>query len=413
MESVIAQDIPTAPGGRTATMSEIQISPAGAHDIAFETFGDPAALAHLWRAFETDAAGHVFQTYDYVAAWVRHVAAARGIEPRIVVARAGSGRLLAILPLGVGRRMGVRVLSWLGGDQSDYHCGLFDRAFLAGLHDDPAAAEAFRRAAVAAASAGADVVRFTRQPAAIDGLSNPFAGPGALDHASQAHETRLEGSFEAYYTAKRGKSSRRIDKRKLDKLTSLGPLRLVDATDPGEIRRIMAALVAMKRDSLAARGISDIFGEPGVRDFYEAIAQTAAAGGPAHVAALYCGDDIAACSWGLVHGRRYYYVLHTYAGGEIGRCSPGKHLMYHLMQWAIARGVDAFDFTVGDEPYKAEWCEVSQPLRDTVASLSARGSGLAMALHAGATAKRVIKTTPILWRGAEALRRRLGPVAAG
>jgi CelD/BcsL family acetyltransferase involved in cellulose biosynthesis len=81
--------------------------------------------------------------------------------------------------------------------------------------------------------------------------------------------------------------------------------------------------------------------------------------------------------------------------------------MYQLMQWCIARGIDVFDFTIGDEDFKEQWCEATLPLLDSVAALNPGGAPLALALRSGKAAKRVIKTSPTLRGVAEEVRRRL------
>ena len=52
------------------------------------------------------------------------------------------------------------------------------------------------------------------------------------------------------------------------------------------------------------------------------------------------------------------------------------------MQWSIDRGLKVFDFTIGDERYKRDWCDVTTPLGYAVGGLSIRGKIAAEALVA-------------------------------
>ncbi len=394
------------------TVADREKHGATARATAIDVIHSLDAIELDWRRFETTALGHVFQTFDFVAPWTATVGVDRGMAPFIVVGRDACGAILFILPLGIRPRFGRRQLEWLGGEHADYHCGLFAPRFLATLAE-PGAGNEFCRTIVTLAAGEADLINFIRQPATIDGLPNPFAAYRASRHADDRHETRIGACWETYYRAKRNSSSRRHDRSKLRNLTALGEVRVFDATTPEETDRVMTALFAQKERGLDKRGAAGFFASPAVRDFYSALARNPYPDGPCHVAALECGDDIVAANWGLMRGDRYYYVMHSFCGaGPAGRFSPGRHLMYHLMQWAIARGARIFDFTIGDEDFKARWCEVSQPLYDSVAALGGSSIALAAALRSGRAVKRIVKGNPTLRLAAERVRRRL-PARAG
>jgi CelD/BcsL family acetyltransferase involved in cellulose biosynthesis len=400
---------------RHAALSEPVLPDAMPEVVAFRLEA-PAAVAEEWRGFEPAAIGHVFATHDFVMPWLHHVAPAEGVAPRIVTARDREGRLLALLPFGMRRHLGARTLTWLGGDQADYPGGLFEPRLLAGLARHPERRKRFVAAAIAAAGP-ADAFLFERQVGDLEGLPNPFAGGRVQLNPSGAYQTRLGGDWDAYYSGKRAKSSRHTDKRKLKKLEGLGKVRVSFASEPEEIARILPVLYEQKRLGLAERGVGDLFATEPVRSFYAAVAEKPYPQGPSHVAALYCGDAIVACNWGLVRGGRYYYVMHAYADGDIARASPGRFLMYHLMQWSIARRVELFDFTVGNEPYKEQWCEEIRPLYVAAAPLTPQGLPASLADSGTLAVKRFIKTNPRLWDAAQKVRRRLGggaaPAAAG
>lgn len=372
--------------------------------LQFQVAMDPRSVETEWRKFGSHAIGHVFADYDFIAPWTATVGAERQIAPRIVLVRDRAGRLQALLPFGIRRAFGARLLEWLGGEQADYPGGFLDRDLLAGLADE---AEARRFVTSVLDAAGGDAVRLERQPGTLHGFANPFA-IGGRRHPDDAHQTRLGHDWEAYYTAKRQTSSRRVDSRKRRKLEKDGAVRLLVAESPPEAEPILAALFEQKRRGLAELGVPDPFAAAATRDFFRSLAAHAYPKGPSHIAALLCGDAIVASNWGLVRGRRYYYVMHGFAGGLVSRASPGRHLMYELMRWCIERDIEIFDFTIGNEPYKGKWCETSSPLFTTILSRNARGTALATALRSAAALKRVVKTTPALWRAAELTRRRLG-----
>jgi CelD/BcsL family acetyltransferase involved in cellulose biosynthesis len=74
------------------------------------------------------------------------------------------------------------------------------------------------------------------------------------------------------------------------------------------------------------------------------------------------------------------------------------------MAYAIERKCEAFDFTIGDERYKRDWCDDVQPLYDHVAVVSWRGGLAAGPALVARWLRRTIKQTPILWAAAVKLR---------
>ena len=398
----LARDIKAA-----APMAEIAAPSQPVHVAAFEIAGDVAALEAEWRAFERIAVGHVFQTYDFVATWLATVGAARRIVPAVVLGRGRDGALLCVLPFGISACMGARLLAWLGGEHADYHCGLYAPGFLEGLVAG-GTGEAFVRSVVELFRGKADAIHFQRQPEALGGAANPFAFWQSSPYSAMSHLTHLGDSFDAYYRAKRNSSSRRHDRLKWQKLEAAAPpVEIVDALTAEEAESILVAMFAQKKASLAARGVPDLFAASGAPEFYRAIARQLWPNGMAHVSAIRAGGEVIAANWGLVRGNRYYYVMTSYCAGPLAAYSPGRALLYHLMAWAIARGIGEFDFTIGDEDFKGHWCEESMAIHDSVAVLSPRGLWAATVFRVLKPAKRIVKARPSLNRIVGRLRLRL------
>jgi CelD/BcsL family acetyltransferase involved in cellulose biosynthesis len=76
-------------------------SPAALGDIRIAVHEDLSAIERDWRAFEAQADCTAFQSFDWLAAWQRHIGARNGVRPAIVVARDGAGAILFLLPLAV------------------------------------------------------------------------------------------------------------------------------------------------------------------------------------------------------------------------------------------------------------------------------------------------------------------------
>src|SRR4051812_26598574 len=92
---------------------------APARDIRLSVHEDFAAIERDWRNFERRADGTVFQTYEWLATWHRHIGARRDARPAVVIARCARGEIMLLLPLVVERAAMASRLTWLGGELCD------------------------------------------------------------------------------------------------------------------------------------------------------------------------------------------------------------------------------------------------------------------------------------------------------
>jgi CelD/BcsL family acetyltransferase involved in cellulose biosynthesis len=97
-------------------------------------------------------------------------------------------------------------------------------------------------------------------------------------------------------------------------------------------------------------------------------------------------------------GGCYYHVLASYdRGSELARFGPGAAHLHDLMRFAIGHGLRKFDFLIGNERYKYEWCDSELMLYDHIAVATLRGACTALPTVVARQAKRWIKQSPALW----------------
>ena len=127
-----------------------------------------------------------------------------------------------------------------------------------------------------------------------------------------------------------------------------------------------------------------------------------------HVSGLEVGGVVAATSLGLRFKGCYYLILSSYQDGELSRYGTGRIHLRELLRTAIERSFTLFDFTVGDETYKSEWCDVELRLFDLLTARSATGFATVTSISAYRRTKRFIKQTPALWAAYTRLRSMVG-----
>ncbi|MBV9526881.1 GNAT family N-acetyltransferase, partial [Sphingomonas sp.] len=101
---------------------------------------------------------------------------------------------------------------------------------------------------------------------------------------------------------------------------------------------------------------------------------------------------------GLTFRGCYYLILSSYDDGELSRLGPGRAHLHAVIRHAIDCGLKRFDFTIGDEPYKRDWCDTEVRVFDHLAAETWRGAAVIGTTLAFRRTKRLIKQTPALWR---------------
>jgi CelD/BcsL family acetyltransferase involved in cellulose biosynthesis len=375
-----------------------QGSPSGTR-IDLEIHGDLLAIEQKWKAFERRADCTVFQSFDFLAAWQRHIGTRHGVVPAIIMGHDGDGQLLFILQFAIETRGLVRRLTWLGSGLCDYNAPLLDQRF-----SDYVDAERFVlvwqeviKRLRADARFRFDCVDLQKMPENVGAQRNPFLALQVLAHPSGAYVADLGNDWDTFYADKRSSSTRKKERKQLKQLGEYGEVGFVDVQDRADRERTLETMLGQKSRSFAHMGVEDIFARPGYREFFRAIATDPSMQSLTHVSRLDIGSTIAAANLGLRFRDCYYLIVSSYHDGEFSRFGPGRAHLNELLRHAIVSGFRTFDFTVGDEPYKRDWCDIELRLYDYLAAVTWRGRLVVAMSAAFRRAKRFVKQTPVLW----------------
>jgi CelD/BcsL family acetyltransferase involved in cellulose biosynthesis len=378
--------------------------------VALTLHEDLASVEREWRALERSGDCTPFQTFDWLATWQRHIGAASGVRPAIIIGRRGAD-VVFLLPLAVEPGTLARRLTFLGQDLADYNAPLLAREAARGLREQFIALwRESLRLIQARAALRHDIVVLKKMPKTIGAQDNPLLALEVRLHPSGAYETVLEADWERFYNAKRSSATRRRDRTKLKKLGELGAVRFIEPRED-ELAATLDALIAQKSKAFVRMGVPNMFARRGHSEFYRDLAMSSRA--LVHLSRLDVGDTMAAVNLGLTFGDCYYHILASYDDGEVSRFGPGAAHLRELLQYAIRRGCKRFDFTIGDEPYKRDWCETEQQLFDHSAAVTLRGAPAAAAAMAWGHTKRAIKHTAWAWTLAQRVRATLAALRKG
>lgn len=398
---------PVQPANQPDVTSRSQALPGA----RLAVYSELASVEALWREFEPHAACTVFQNFDYLAAWQKHIGSRERVTPAVVVVES-AGSTQAIFPFAIHDR-GSRRLTWLAQDLCDYLAplissqfarinaekfGVLWREILALLQSD----RLFRHA----------WIELRKMPALVDTLPNPLAALPCIHHPSPGHVATLASDWDNYYHAHRSAKARKQDRSKLARLSELGQVRLYEPQPTADVVCTVETLFAQKTDILQRKGMPDLFERPGHREFFLEIAQHPLLRNITHVSALSVGTAVAAINLGMEYKGRYSLFLVSY-DRNLSRYSPGVIHLNKLLQRAIDRNLSEFDFLVGEQRLKLEWSDRTIELSDHIAATTIRGVVPAILTRWFTRAKRVVKQTPRLWTAFQSLRALLGSVRRG
>ena len=367
---------------------------------------DIRPLEAAWRALFERAGSNVYQSFDWIDAWLETAAKAGGIRPAIVTLHDGAA-LAMILPLGVERIGPLRVARHLGGEHANIRMPLVAPGWR-GPADDEATDRLLAR--IAKAIGGVDLFDFDALPADEHGTPLMLARHGAARPARcNVPVLKLEPDFAAVLAAHRGSRKAKKHRWQINALAPIGGYRLRRAESRSEAEAMFAAFRAEKALWFRRMGIDDSFAAPGIAPFFEAlIARRWAEGGSTVIdieAIEFGGAMHAILGSGCAKGRQSGYFL-AVVDDEWRRVSPGELLIHDVVAAACARGTECIDLGRGEERYKASWLDTVESHVRLLRPVTLAGRLAIGGLRLRDMIERRIRGNARLWRLVQTLRRR-------
>ena len=378
--------------------------------LSWTAYHSLADCAVLWCDFQKRAIRTPYQRFEWLNSWMETFGRRDGTEPLIVVGFEGDTPRI-LLPLAIDRELGARRLTWLADDWCDYAMPLLAPELAETLTEADVAAIWH---AVSEIAGGADYLLLERQPLKLDGFDNPFARYDARPFTSKAYALRIGGDWDSFYERMHSTKSRRRLRDKEKRIKRCGEIVFRKLTGATEIHGAVTELLDWKVAQILERGAFNPFDDT-TSDMFLAHVLTSA---PefARFYAMEVGGKMVAAAIGLVDGKTISIFQLAYGPGPCARYSPGRILIHKVMKAAIEEGLEIFDFSLGDESYKLDICDIHVEMMQTSHAVTASG-WLPATLHtAKCAAKRRVKASERLTAATFALNRvvhRLGFSAVG
>lgn len=331
-------------------------------------------IAKPWMDLWRNVDGLIFQSHAWVSAWWRTIPDSRRRKLRIGLIWEGD-RLLAVMPLAIGRRKGLRLLEWAAGSYVDYGDIL--------AAPECSTTSLIRLWRMLSTMGGYDIAFLNRlsPDATAHRLTAPAVRTGFRpNHRSEA-SYRVTGDWTngaAWFNAQ-SKKTRQNYRRSVKGLQESGEVRFRLVGDGEPLQPILERVAVLKRKWLATHGRqSELFDEGA--PILAALVRALADQGLLRIFVLECNGVVIAVSINFVQRRTMMAFVTTY-DPDFSKGSPGMVLMMDYIAWSIDQGLPVVDFLCGAEAFKERFA--TQSLKLTSASGARTMTGAASLLADG------------------------------
>jgi CelD/BcsL family acetyltransferase involved in cellulose biosynthesis len=356
----------------------------------------PSDIEREWRQLEATGHGTIFQRYDWVDAYGRHVLPHEKAQPAIVLGKL-DGRPAFILPLAISRVGPARVAKWIGGNHSGYNFGLWSAEAVAVM-------SSLKRAEVekmlAQALSDVDCAVLVRIPKILDGVAQPLASLPRNPSPTEGYAFDLTGGFDAVLEKTNGSGRRRGVRTKERRMAKAGTLQNGKSQDLAQANAALDFFFEQKALRLAEQGKPNSFAEPGVLDFFrDLLERSQTMDEPLlEMTELSVDGKIRAVRGAGIHRGRLNGYFMTFAKDELVSQSPGHVLLFKHIEECCERGMTTYDLGVGYEEYKTHWCDIIQELDDAYAAFTPLGSAMIATIRLGQAMTARLRQNKFLWQ---------------
>lgn len=359
----------------------------GAYDACeFYVYRHLDEIAGLWSQLERSGTYSPFQSLAWAKALVDAGTQHAGERQQsvFVVGFVGA-KPVVILPFTLQPGiLGMR-LAWLGEKMSDYNGMIVDRSYAAIM---PRGLICRVVTMLRVAFPVIQAVHLIRNPVGRFDMEQTRE-PGATVTTAEfkSHAVTLEKDWEKLYAGLRSGKSRQRLRSKLRSLAKQGEVRFRQVRDHSERAAITRRILDWKAGQLSANGYRNPFGSAdSPSSVRKAIEGTIAnpEGSGLRVFAMFLDGKPVAGMLAFITRDTFYYFVSAYAPELNGKYSIGVQLLVKTLELAARSQLKRYDFLIGDEPYKTDWCDTEIPLVNYSRPFSLRGrlicAGLAIRL---------------------------------
>lgn len=318
-------------------------------------------LEKEWKKFEENGSFHFFQKLDIIKEYVR----LNSINYFFVLIYLDN-KVIAILPLEIYKLFGIKMLQWIGTKEFDYCCPLISNFEKLNINK-----EKFSHLwkEILNKIDDFDLIWFNKQPKNIFDVNNPFVIFLDNNDFNEVYSVNLPNDMNEYLDKIQNRKFISEFLRTKKKLMSENKVSF-EILDKKDTKVYPSNLISHKASILDKKNIKHFLNEK-LMNFYDNLYTNNP--NSFQLSVLKIDNEIIALNLGLILKNRFYYFFPTIFSEKFNKFSPGKILIFNLIEWCISNKIKIFDFGLGDENYKKYWSNNSNSLFRHVQFRSLKG----------------------------------------
>ena len=305
----------------------------------YEEFNDE--LEKLWINFQKESLNYYFQTFKWQRDWFVQMKKykKKSISMYVVVVK-DENNILFILPFCIYKVFFFKILSWSGFPFSDYNAPLINKKYKINKNEFNLVWDLINKNN----KSKYNCISLNNQPEMINDKINPF-----FFYLKNYQTEFYSGINLQDYLEEKGKDYLDI-KYQIKRLNKIGNLQFRFAKDRDEKKRVLKFLIQNKIFQYKRTNAWNLFEINAYKKFFIKCNLRL----NINLSYLTLDKKILAAHSGYIYNQRYYYLFPAY-DINLKKYSPGKILLYFLIQDCKKKNLKYFDFTIGSEGYKKKW----------------------------------------------------------
>jgi len=357
---------------------------------------DVADVSQLWEQLQRNNSFSPFQQVSWIQALLAGAPNSTDTQNHVFVVGFVDDAPVLILPLKIRISVLGNQLVWLGEKISDYNGAIVDSAFAANA---PGGLLVTILGLLHKALPDIHAVHLIRNPVnGYVGAQDAAPGTGKLTAEYSSHALALHTDWKQLYKTIRSASSIQRLRSKNRALQRTGSIRFSRVRGSDERWLATAQILQWKSDHLNQSGNRNPFDNNDnanpVRTAIESDIQSR--DGSLEVFGLFQDGKMIAGMLAFVTGKKFYYYVSSFSPDVGRKFSVGTLLLVKTLELAARAGLGQYDFLIGDEPYKLDWCDTRIELFHYTCSFTLRGRLICALIALRLTTKKFLLRHPKL-----------------
>lgn len=302
-------------------------------------------LNTIWEQIEDNENIFFYQRFLYIQSLVKTF----DIKNYSIVTIYNNSILVAILPLELKTIRTIKILQWLGTNISDYCSPIILKK---NVFNDEEFIIIWNK--ILKQLGNYDIIYLNKQPENIFKLPNPFVEFLKNTYHSKVFQIKLYENNVDYLTTLKNKKFTTEFLRIKKKLLEKNKIKFENLHK--NTSKFIFSIINKKINLLNERNISHNIDNNFIT-FYQNLKMLYP--NRLILSILKINDEIIAANIGIIDNKIFFYLLPVILSDKFKSFSPGKLLIYELINWSKKNNVQVFDFGIGEERYKKYWSNYS------------------------------------------------------